>query len=60
MLEFPDMKESYLSINPNGRVTAIEDPTTDITLWESGAIIEYLIETYDKQHAISFAPGTKE
>jgi glutathione S-transferase len=61
MIEFPDMKkEPYESINPNGRVPAIEDPNTGITLWESGAIIEYLIETYDKQHSISFAPGSKE
>ncbi|TVY29766.1 Glutathione S-transferase-like protein gedE [Lachnellula hyalina] len=61
MIEFPDMKkEPYESINPNGRVPAIEDPNTGITLWESGAIIEYLVETYDKQHNISFAPGSKE
>jgi glutathione S-transferase len=40
-------------------VPAIEDPNTGITLWESGAI-EYLVETYDKQHNISFAPGSKE
>jgi glutathione S-transferase len=53
-------KEPYESINPNGRVPAIEDPNTGITLWESGAIIEYLVETYDKQHNISFAPGSKE
>ena len=60
-IEFPDMKkEPYESINPNGRVPAIEDPNTGITLWESGAIIEYLVETYDKQHNISFAPGSKE
>jgi glutathione S-transferase len=61
IIEFPDMKkEPYESINPNGRVPAIEDPNTGITLWESGAIIEYLVETYDKQHNISFAPGSKE
>jgi glutathione S-transferase len=61
MIEFPDMKkEPYESINPNGRVPAIEDPNTGTKLWESGAIIEYLIETYDKQHTISFAPGSKE
>ena len=60
-IDFPDMKkEPYESINPNGRVPAIEDPNTGTTLWESGAIIEYLVETYDKQHSISFAPGSKE
>jgi glutathione S-transferase len=61
MIEFPDMKkEPYESINPNGRVPSIQDPNTGTTLWESGAIIEYLVETYDKQHKISFAPGSKE
>ena len=61
VIEFPDMKkEAYESINPNGRVPTIEDPNTGITLWESGAIIEYLVETYDKQHKFSFASGSKE
>ena len=60
-VDFPDMKkEPYESINPNGRVPAIEDPNTDITLWESGAIVEYLVETYDKENKISFAHGSKE
>jgi glutathione S-transferase len=30
-------------------VPTIIDPNTDLTLWESGAIIEYLVETYDKE-----------
>lgn len=48
-LELPEIKEP-----------AIEDPNTGITLWESGAIIEYLVETYDKERKMSFAPGTTE
>jgi glutathione S-transferase len=61
MISFPDMKkEQYEKINPNGRVPAIEDPNTDITLWESGAIIEYLVETYDKNNKISFPSGSKD
>jgi glutathione S-transferase len=53
-------KPDYLSINPNGRLPAIQDPNTDLTLWESGAIVEYLIERYDKDQALSFPPGTAE
>ncbi|KAF2873784.1 glutathione S-transferase [Massariosphaeria phaeospora] len=52
---FPDVKkESYLTINPNGRVPAINDPNTGITLWESGAIILYLVEQYDKEGKLTY------
>jgi glutathione S-transferase len=38
-----------VAVNPNGRVPAVIDPNNNITVWESGAIIEYLVDTYDKE-----------
>ncbi|KAF2635070.1 glutathione S-transferase [Massarina eburnea CBS 473.64] len=52
-------EKPYTDINPNGRVPAIQDPNTDLTLWESGAIIQYLIEQYDTAHKLSY-PTLKE
>lgn len=38
----------------------LEDPNTGITIWESGAIIQYLIQKYDKDHKLSFVPDTPD
>ncbi len=51
----------FIDISPNGRVPALEDPNTGTTLWESGAILEYLVETYDdQQHRLSFPRGSPD
>ncbi|RDL29802.1 Uncharacterized protein BP5553_10667 [Venustampulla echinocandica] len=50
----------YEMINPNGRLPSLEDPNTGITVWESGAILEYLISEYDHERKLSFPPGTPE
>jgi glutathione S-transferase len=53
-------QEPFLSLNPNGRMPALEDPNTGAVLWESGAIIEYLVQTYDKDHKISYESAAEK
>lgn len=49
--QFPDLKQApFEKVWINGRVPAIEDPNTGVKLGESGAIIEYLLATYDQNH----------
>lgn len=60
-LNFDQLKKSpYEDICVNGRLPTLEDPNTGITLWESGAILEYIVETYDKKGLISFESGTPD
>ncbi|KAK0302485.1 hypothetical protein LTR91_022635 [Friedmanniomyces endolithicus] len=47
-------QEPYISLNPNGRLPAIEDPNTGLVLWESGAIVQYLVEQYDKDAKLRY------
>lgn len=54
-ISYKDIKaEPYLSLNPNGRLPAMVDPNTNVTLFESGAIVEYRTETYDDAYKISY------
>lgn len=41
-------------------VPAIEDPNTGIVLWESGAIIEYLIDQYDTSTELTFTSSPEK
>ncbi|CAN9474350.1 unnamed protein product [Alternaria alternata] len=53
-------EEWFLEINPNGRIPALTDTFTDgqtINLFESGSIMEYLVDRYDTDHKISFPNG---
>ncbi|KAK9782134.1 putative Glutathione S-transferase [Seiridium cardinale] len=56
-----DPKEEWFTkINPNGRLPAIVDPNLELTLWESGVIIEYLVDTYDVEGKLTAEdPKTK-
>ncbi|KAF9692854.1 hypothetical protein EKO04_009312 [Ascochyta lentis] len=38
---------TFLKINENGRVPALEDPNTGVVSWESGAILNYVRRQYD-------------
>ncbi|RYP57342.1 hypothetical protein DL769_009549 [Monosporascus sp. CRB-8-3] len=51
--KFEDLKsEPFINLNPNGRAPTIKDAKIDLVLWESGAIISYLVEQYDTEHVI--------
>ncbi|EIN11266.1 thioredoxin-like protein [Punctularia strigosozonata HHB-11173 SS5] len=46
--------EEHLKLNPNGRIpTLIDHKNGDFVVWESNAILLYLVDTYDKEHEIS-------
>ncbi|KAI0167317.1 glutathione S-transferase [Pestalotiopsis sp. NC0098] len=53
----------FLEINPNGRIPALTDVFEDgkpIRLFESAAIMQYLVDRYDKDHKISYPYGSRE
>ncbi|SPJ70534.1 related to URE2 - nitrogen catabolite repression regulator [Fusarium torulosum] len=62
MTENEQKEEWFLKINPNGRIPALTD-TLDgkqIRVFESGAILQYLVDRYDKDHKLSFPHGSAE
>ncbi|KAF5673415.1 glutathione S-transferase [Fusarium heterosporum] len=52
----------FLKINPNGRIPALTDTLNgkEIRVFESGAILEYLVDRYDKDHKLSYPHGSAE
>ncbi|KAJ6167081.1 hypothetical protein N7470_002528 [Penicillium chermesinum] len=51
-------KDWFLKINPNGRIPAMLDGSQRV--FESGSIMLYLVDKYDTERKISYAPGTPE
>ncbi|KAI5358188.1 Putative glutathione S-transferase, Thioredoxin-like superfamily, glutathione Transferase family [Septoria linicola] len=55
--------EWFRAINPNARIPAMRDTFTDekeIRLFESGSIMQYLVDRYNTEHRISYPRGTRE
>ncbi|CAH2354403.1 putative glutathione S-transferase-like protein Tpcfp [[Candida] railenensis] len=48
----------FLELNPNGRIPTLVDSSTNTTLSETAAIMQYLVDTYDKENKFSYKVGT--
>lgn len=51
---------SFLKINENGRVPALEDPNTGVVSWESGACMNYVRRVYDTGNKIGPSGDTAQ
>lgn len=52
--------QSFLTINENGRVPALEDPNTGVVSWESGACLNYIRRVYDKNNLLGSASDSEQ
>lgn len=55
--------EWFTAINPNGRVPAIVHIKEDgqvVTVFESGACLQYMLSEFDKENKLSYSVGTQE
>lgn len=60
-ISYADIKKApFTDLNPNGRLPATEDPNTGVTLFESGAIVQYLIAQYDKSNILTYPESQLE
>lgn len=48
----------FVKINPFGRTPAIEDPNNGVLVWESGAVLNHILRTYDRDNLAG--PGPTE
>ncbi|KAI3403183.1 hypothetical protein KGF56_004072 [Candida oxycetoniae] len=60
-------KDWFVKLNPNGRIPVIVDPNVKgegdnggLVLSQTGAILQYLADTYDKEHKYSYPFGSIE
>ena len=61
VMSFADLKsESHLAINPMGTSPTLQDDDDDTILWESGAVLNYILEEYDTEATLYAAPRTKQ
>lgn len=52
-MPFADLKsEEHLARNPMGTSPTFTDTDRGIVMWESGAILTYLLESYDNKHVL--------
>ena len=57
-LSFQDLKTpQHLARNPMGTSPTLVDTEHDISIWESGAVLTYLLEQYDTTFRLSPRPG---
>jgi glutathione S-transferase len=57
-LTFAQLKSpEHLARNPMGTSPAFTDEEHDIAIWESGAVLTYLLDLYDKDFALQPQPG---
>lgn len=63
MTDMEQKEPWFLEINPNGRIPALTDAWADgkpIRIFESGSILQYLVDRYDTGHKISYPRDSRE
>lgn len=49
----------FLALSPNNKIPVLHDDATDLTVYESGAILIYLAEQYDREGALLARSGAQ-